>query len=373
MSRIPASTTPLQVITDPAPLQIENKHPLTLRWMHWVNFPLMLILLWSGILLYVDNSDFRIGIGSWTLIKLFPQSFYQALGMLAPNHNDVGLAWHLTFMWVFTVNTVLYVLYNAVSGQWRFLVPRKATWGKAVEVIRHDVFRSGRMPVQYKYNGAQKLVYFFVVIMLVLMTTTGLAIWKPADLGWLALPTGGVDLAKPVHFWLTMAFSLYIVVHVVQVTRAGWNNFRSMVTGKAIVAVENPQTVQAVAAAEGEPVVPRSAPLPAPEAQAIVQRQSRKSFAAAGIAVAAVLLGWGVWSAQSGALGYPPSLKGMIEAYKSADPGEADAAKGEPDAAAKTGETGKTDAAPKAGETEAGAATGETDKTTPNTPPTDGK
>ena len=364
MQRTPNSTAPFKVITDPAPQQIENKHPLTQRWMHWVNFPLMLILLWSGILLYVDNSDFRIGIGSWTLVQLFPKSFYQTFGMLAPNHNDVGLAWHLTFMWVFTVNTVAYVLFNAISGQWRYLVPRKLTWGKAVTVIRHDVFRSGRMPTQYKYNGAQKLVYFFVFIMLVLMTTTGLAIWKPGDLGWLAIPTGGVDLAKPVHFWLTMAFSLYIVVHVVQVARAGWNGFRSMVTGKEIVAVKDPQTVQAVAAAEGEPVLPRSEPLPAVEAQAIVQRQSRKSFTAAAIAAGVLLLGWGVWNAQSGALGYPPSLKGMLDAYKSGDPGEAGAATGEPDAAPKAGETGKTDAAPKAGET---------DRATSKPPPTGGK
>ena len=351
MTRIPAPTPTSPAITDSVQRQIENKHPLTQRWMHWINFPLMLILLWSGILLYVDNSDFRIGIGSWTLVKLFPKSFYQTFGMLAPNHNDVGLAWHLTFMWVFTVNTVAYVLYNIVSGQWRYLVPRKATWGKAVTVIRYDVFRSGRMPVQYKYNGAQKLVYFFVFIMLVLMTTTGLAIWKPGDLGWLAVPTGGADLAKPVHFWLTMAFSLYLVVHVVQVARAGWNNFRSMVTGKEVVSVDDAQAVQTLAAAEGEPVMPRSAPLPVSEAQAAIQRRSRKSFTAAAVAAGVLLLGWGVWNAQSGALGYPPSLKGMLDAYKSGDPGEAGAASGE------------SDAAPKAGES---------DKAT-STPPTDGK
>ena len=363
MQRTPNSTAPFKVITDPAPQQIENKHPLTQRWMHWVNFPLMLILLWSGILLYVDNSDFRIGIGSWTLVKLFPKSFYQTFGMLAPNHNDVGLAWHLTFMWVFTVNTVAYVLFNAISGQWRYLVPRKLTWGKAAGVVSYKLTGKPK-PSQYKYNGAQKLVYFFVFIMLVLMTTTGLAIWKPGDLGWLAIPTGGVDLAKPVHFWLTMAFSLYIVVHVVQVARAGWNGFRSMVTGKEIGAVKEPQTVQAIAAAEGEPVLPRSEPLPAVEAQAIVQRQSRKSFTAAAIAAGVLLLGWGVWNAQSGALGYPPSLKGMLDAYKSGDPGEAGAATGEPDAAPKAGEADKVGAAPKAGEA---------DKATSKTPLTDGK
>ena len=92
MTQIPASTPTSSAITDSALRQLESKHPLTQRWMHWVNFPLMLILLWSGILLYVDNSDFRIGIGSWTLVKLFPKSFYQTFGMLAPNHNDVGLA-----------------------------------------------------------------------------------------------------------------------------------------------------------------------------------------------------------------------------------------------------------------------------------------
>ncbi len=341
------TTGPVQpeFITDAPTRQIEDKHPLTQRWMHWVNFPLMLILLWSGILLYVDNSDFRIGIGSWTLVKLFPKGFYQTFGMLAPNHNDVGLAWHLTFMWVFAVNTVAYVLFNAVSGQWRYLVPRKGTWGKAAGVVSYKLTGKPKPP-QYKYNGAQKLTYFFVFIMLVLMTTTGLAIWKPGDLGWLAIPTGGVDLAKPVHFWLTMAFAVYIVVHVVQVARAGWNNFRSMVTGREIVPAEDPVTVQADAAAEGEPVMPRSAPLPEVEAQAIVRQRSRRSFTGTAISAVVLLLGWGIWNAQSGALGYPPSLKGMLDAYKNGDPGEAGAAKGEPDAAPKSGEGTKAPATP---------------------------
>ena len=32
--------------------RLEKKHPLAIRWLHWVNFPALLIMLWSGLLIY---------------------------------------------------------------------------------------------------------------------------------------------------------------------------------------------------------------------------------------------------------------------------------------------------------------------------------
>jgi thiosulfate reductase cytochrome b subunit len=41
-------------------------------------------------------------------------------------------------------------------------------------------------------------------------------------------------MARWEHFWLTMGFVGFFVVHVGQVVLAGWNNFRSMVSGLEI-------------------------------------------------------------------------------------------------------------------------------------------
>ena len=46
---------------------------------------------------------------------------------------------------------------------------------------------------------------------------------------------GGYESARFLHFWLTMGYVVFFVIHVLQVARAGWNNFRSMVTGYELV------------------------------------------------------------------------------------------------------------------------------------------
>ena len=67
---------------------------------------------------------------------------------------------------------------------------------------------------------------------------TGLAIYKPVQLGWLTRLLGGYEWARWEHFWLTVGYVLFFIVHIAQVIRAGWNNFRAMVTGYEVVPVE---------------------------------------------------------------------------------------------------------------------------------------
>ena len=31
--------------------RLEKKHPLAIRWFHWLNFPLLALMLWSGTLI----------------------------------------------------------------------------------------------------------------------------------------------------------------------------------------------------------------------------------------------------------------------------------------------------------------------------------
>src|SRR3984893_10292697 len=33
-------------------ITIEHKHSLAIRWMHWINFPLLAVVIYSGLLLY---------------------------------------------------------------------------------------------------------------------------------------------------------------------------------------------------------------------------------------------------------------------------------------------------------------------------------
>ena len=64
---------------------------------------------------------------------------------------------------------------------------------------------------------------------------TGFAIYKPAQLAWLAALCGGYTMARLLHFLLTIGYVIFFIIHVVQVTLAGWNNFRAMVSGYEVV------------------------------------------------------------------------------------------------------------------------------------------
>ncbi len=61
--------------------QLEKKHLLATRWMHWINFPVLMVMIWSGLLIYWANSVYRVGFGGWTLFHFFPVWFYDKLNL----------------------------------------------------------------------------------------------------------------------------------------------------------------------------------------------------------------------------------------------------------------------------------------------------
>jgi thiosulfate reductase cytochrome b subunit len=91
------------------------------------------------------------------------------------------------------------------------------------------------MPTQGKYNAAQQIAYTLIVLAGAGSVITGLAIYKPVQLHWLTTLLGGYEMARWLHFWLTMGYVVFFVIHVVQVALAGWNNFRAMIAGFELV------------------------------------------------------------------------------------------------------------------------------------------
>src|SRR5260221_10646365 len=89
--------------------RLEKKHPLAIRWFHWINFPVLMIMIWSGLLIYWANDVYRVGYGSHTLVKFFPDWFYDRLNL--KQRLAEGMAWHFMFMWFFAINGLLYVIY----------------------------------------------------------------------------------------------------------------------------------------------------------------------------------------------------------------------------------------------------------------------
>jgi thiosulfate reductase cytochrome b subunit len=209
--------------------RLVKKHPLAIRWFHWINFPVLALMIWSGLLIYWANDVYRIGFGDTTLVKFFPQKFYDTFNI--PFRLGEGMGWHFFFMWLFFLNGLLYVLYTFFSGEWRYLLPGKKSFKEAWLVLLHDLHLRKTAPPQLKYNGAQKIAYTAIIIMGLGSVTTGLAIYKPVQFGWLCALFGGYRLSRIIHFALTIGYCLFFVIHIAQVVRAGWKNFQSIVTG----------------------------------------------------------------------------------------------------------------------------------------------
>ncbi len=83
--------------------KLERKHPLAIRWFHWVNFPVLLVMIWSGLLIYWSNSVYRIGLGSRTLFHFFPPGFFDKLHL--SQRLAEGMAYHFFFVWFFTITS----------------------------------------------------------------------------------------------------------------------------------------------------------------------------------------------------------------------------------------------------------------------------
>jgi len=215
------------------PKQLEKKHPLAIRWMHWLNFPLLAMMIWSGLLIYWANAVYSLKLFGNEFFHFFPVGFYDFLGI--PFRLAEGMQLHFFFMWLFVGNGVVYVLYTIFSGEWRALVPVPSSFKRATRVALHDAHVVKELPPQGKYNDAQRIAYTLVILMGVGSVVTGLGIYKPTQLAWLTSLLGGYEWARWEHFWLMIGFVLFFVVHVLQVVVAGWANFRSMITGYDIV------------------------------------------------------------------------------------------------------------------------------------------
>jgi len=252
--------------------RVIKKHPLAIRWFHWINFPVIAVMVWSGMLIYWANDIYKVRLANNTL-KFFPDSFYKALHI--PFRLAEGMSLHFVFMWIFAVNGFIYVWYLLFSGEWRLIFPNKKSLKESFLVVLHDLHLRKSAPDQKKYNAAQRIAYTGVIVMGIGSLLTGLSIYKPIQFHGLVALLGGYEWARAEHFILTILFTLFFVVHIVQVILAGWNNFRSMVTGLDVLKAKEIvlQPAGIINESEGkqfetpvinitEPVTPQNEPYP---------------------------------------------------------------------------------------------------------------
>lgn len=182
-------------------MRVREKHSLTLRLVHWLNVPLLALMIWSGLLIYWATDPYY-----W---PFFPKWFFELLDI--PSRLAEGMAIHFSIGWLFIINGLIYLSWVLLSGHWRHLKP--------------SLEKNGY------FNRSQRVAYSGVIVLAILGVLSGFAIYKPVQLSWLSALFGGYKGARFVHFVVMISLCLFIFVHIVQVIRAGWNTFRAMVAG----------------------------------------------------------------------------------------------------------------------------------------------
>ncbi len=154
----------------------------------------------SGLQIYNANPVFG-GRGGWT----FPRVLLLG-GWLAG-----GRDWHFAIMWVFSLNLLLYGLYIGLTRRWH----RRFVSSSDLQALQ-----TGRNPKRKTYAW-HRLVYTAIVPLLLLAIASGLAMYKPAQLPWLAALFGNWQTLRTVHFITVPIVLLFAIVHSLLALKAG--------------------------------------------------------------------------------------------------------------------------------------------------------
>ena len=240
--------------------RVVRRHHLLVRLSHWLNVPILLGLILSGVSIYwaspvykhtpnptTGSSDFLADIGIWICGHVPGLHHYSSPSDLVYNHISLGpgmlaaaLRLHWLCAYLFMLNGLVFVIGLAMGGGWRPLLPLRTDLRDAVKMFRYylgvPVAKLMRRTWPHprfntKYNALQRGSYFSVLLAGLLSVLTGWAIHKPMQLHWLTAIFGGYDKVRVWHFWLMWIFILFVVPHVVLVLADGWDTLRSMIVG----------------------------------------------------------------------------------------------------------------------------------------------
>jgi thiosulfate reductase cytochrome b subunit len=195
---------------------VRKPQPWLIRLTHWINVPVIAIMAMSGLQILVAYPFFgpQGERYSWMPLQgLQTPSWLRAGGWLAGARHL-----HFAFAWLLIANAIAYVVYLIASNEYRrrmFWPPRDLV--PAAKQALAYITRRARPPSTELYNGLQRAGYTGALVLGVVLVLSGLAMWKPVQLDWLAWLFGGYDGARVIHFISLIALGAFVVGHVVMV------------------------------------------------------------------------------------------------------------------------------------------------------------
>src|SRR6266436_4647398 len=208
---------------------VTSRHSALVRVTHWITTLCFFALLVSGMEIVISHPRFYWGeTGNVLTTPLFkiPIPSSRALvptgyGYVLPDQNGWSRALHFQSAWVAVLTGLLYVTFGMLTGYFRKdLLPGRAdlSWrGFSTVIAGHLRFERPSEEQAWSYNVLQRLTYLFVIFVLFpLVIWTGLAM-SPAFVS--AFPAtvtllGGRQTARTLHFFISLALLLFLLVHV---------------------------------------------------------------------------------------------------------------------------------------------------------------
>jgi thiosulfate reductase cytochrome b subunit len=210
---------------------VVKRHHGIVRATHWLHAVLLLGMIGSGLQIYGAYAHFGPRGAPYPLPNPwdgegFPQ-WARLGGWLA-----AGLNWHFALAWPFVLTGLVYIGFLLFSGEWRSLLFRFRDVAPAWQMQRYYLGLRKDHPAQGKHNALQKLAYTSIVLLGVLATASGFAIYKPVQLAWLTALFGGYELARYWHFVTVWVFVAFTLVHVALVLLVDPASLRAIITGR---------------------------------------------------------------------------------------------------------------------------------------------
>jgi thiosulfate reductase cytochrome b subunit len=174
--------------------------------------------------------------------KLVPTGY----GYLLPDQNGWSRYLHFQAAWVVIFTGLLYLISGLFTRHFRRnLLPREAdlSWrGFSSAITKHLRFERPGEADAWSYNLPQRITYLFVIFILFpFVIWTGLAM-SPAFVSVFPATVnvlGGQQSARTLHFFVSLALLLFLLVHVVMVCLVGFKSrMRAMITGRAATPLE---------------------------------------------------------------------------------------------------------------------------------------
>jgi len=229
-----------------------TRHSALVRITHWITTLCFFALLISGIELVISHPRFYWGetgnVLTPTLFKIpIPSSrslVPTGYGYVLPDQNGWSRYLHFQAAWLLVLTGLLYAIYGLFR---RNLLPRKDhfSWRSFSSVIAgHLRFKRPSEEEAWSYNAVQRLAYLFVIFVLFpFIVWTGLALSPAWDSAFPATVTllGGRQSARTLHFFVTIALVLFLLIHIAMVWLAGFRSrMRAMIAGRPATPRERP-------------------------------------------------------------------------------------------------------------------------------------